>query len=58
MELLGPGDWYGDIALIDHSPVDLDIVAQVHSTVLIRRQRRCELSGRQNSRSSTRYLRT
>jgi CRP/FNR family cyclic AMP-dependent transcriptional regulator len=35
MELLGPGDWYGDIALIDHSPVDLDIVAQVHSTVLM-----------------------
>lgn len=34
MELLGPGDWYGDIALVDHSPVDLDIVAQVHSTVL------------------------
>ncbi len=34
MELLGPGDWYGDIALIDHSPVDLDVVAQVHSTVL------------------------
>ncbi len=35
LELLGPGDWYGDIALIDHSPVDLDIVAQVHSTVLL-----------------------
>lgn len=35
MELLGPGDWYGDIALIDHSPVDLDIVAQVQSTVLM-----------------------
>lgn len=35
MELLGPGDWYGDVALIDHCPVDLDIVAQVHSTVLM-----------------------
>jgi CRP/FNR family transcriptional regulator, cyclic AMP receptor protein len=35
MELLGPGDWYGDIALVDHSPVDLDIVAQAHSTVLL-----------------------
>ncbi len=34
MELLSPGDWYGDIALIDHCPVDLDIVAQVQSTVL------------------------
>ena len=33
--LLGPGDWYGDIALIDHSPVDLDIVAQTDSTVLL-----------------------
>ncbi|MBL8350192.1 MAG: Crp/Fnr family transcriptional regulator [Burkholderiaceae bacterium] len=35
LSLLGPGDWYGDIALIDNSPVDLDIVAQVHSTVLV-----------------------
>jgi len=35
LSLLGPGDWYGDIALIDNSPVDLDIVAQVHSTVLM-----------------------
>ena len=34
LSLLGPGDWYGDIALIDNSPVDLDIVAQAHSTVL------------------------
>ena len=34
LSLLGPGDWYGDIALIDSSPVDLDIVAQAHSTVL------------------------
>jgi CRP-like cAMP-binding protein len=34
LSLLGPGDWYGDIALIDNNPVDLDIVAQVHSTVL------------------------
>ena len=35
LELLGPGDWYGDIALIDGSAVDLDIVAQTHSTVLM-----------------------
>jgi CRP-like cAMP-binding protein len=35
LSLLGPGDWYGDIALIDNSPVDLDVVAQVHSTVLV-----------------------
>ncbi len=35
MELLGPGEWYGDVALIDHCPVDLDIVAQVQSTVLM-----------------------
>jgi CRP/FNR family transcriptional regulator, cyclic AMP receptor protein len=34
LSLLGPGDWYGDVALIDNSPVDLDIVAQAHSTVL------------------------
>ena len=35
LDLLGPGDWYGDIALIDHNPVDLDIVAQTDSTVLL-----------------------
>ena len=35
LDLLGPGDWYGDIALIDDSPVDLDIVAQADSTVLL-----------------------
>ena len=35
LDLLGPGDWYGDIALIDGSAVDLDIVAQAHSTVLL-----------------------
>lgn len=35
LDLLGPGDWYGDIALIDHHPVDLDIVAQTDSTVLL-----------------------
>ncbi len=34
LELLAPGDWYGDVALIDGNPVDLDIVAQTHSTVL------------------------
>jgi len=35
LDLLGPGDWYGDIALLDGSMVDLDIVAQAHSTVLM-----------------------
>jgi len=35
LDLLGPGDWYGDIALIDGSTSDLDIVAQAHSTVLL-----------------------
>ena len=35
LDLLGPGDWYGDVALIDGSAVDLDIVAQAHSTVLM-----------------------
>ena len=35
LELLGPGDWYGDIALIDGSAVDLGLVAQTHSTVLM-----------------------
>ena len=35
LDLLGPGDWYGDISLIDGSAVDLDIVAQAHSTVLL-----------------------
>ena len=35
LDLLGPGDWFGDIALIDGSAVDLDIVAQAHSTVLM-----------------------
>jgi len=34
LELLGPGDWYGDIALLDGSPADLGVVAHVHSTVL------------------------
>jgi len=35
LDLLGPGDWFGDIALMDGSSVDLDIVAQAHSTVLM-----------------------
>lgn len=35
LDLLGPGDWFGDIALMDGSAVDLDIVAQAHSTVLM-----------------------
>lgn len=39
LDMLGPGDWYGDIALIDGSAVDLDIVAQADSTVLLVDQR-------------------
>ena len=35
LDLLGPGDWYGDVSLIDGGAVDLDIVAQAHSTVLL-----------------------
>ena len=35
LDLLGPGDWFGDISLIDGGKVDLDIVAQAHSTVLL-----------------------
>lgn len=35
LDLLGPGDWYGDISLIDGGRVDLDIVAQAHSSVLL-----------------------
>ncbi len=35
LDLLAPGDWYGDIALVDGGAVDLDIVAQTHSTVLL-----------------------
>ena len=35
LDLLGPGDWYGDVALIDGSTVDLGLVAQAHSTVLL-----------------------
>ena len=35
LDLLAPGDWYGDIALVDGGAVDLAIVAQTHSTVLL-----------------------
>jgi CRP/FNR family transcriptional regulator, cyclic AMP receptor protein len=35
LNLLGPGDWYGDVALLDGGNADLDIVAQVQSTVLL-----------------------
>lgn len=35
LDLLGPGEWFGDIALMDGSATDLDIVAQAHSTVLM-----------------------
>lgn len=34
LDLVGPGQWFGDIALIDGKPNDLDVVAQVPSTVL------------------------
>jgi CRP/FNR family transcriptional regulator, cyclic AMP receptor protein len=35
LELLSPGEWYGDIALLDGSPADLDIHAHVPSTLLL-----------------------
>lgn len=35
LELLGPGDWYGDIALLDGSTADLGIQAHTQSTVLL-----------------------
>ncbi|WP_158219731.1 Crp/Fnr family transcriptional regulator [Ideonella sp. A 288] len=35
LELLSPGEWYGDIALIDGNPSDLEIHAHVASTLLL-----------------------
>lgn len=35
LDLVGPGQWFGDIALIDGKPNDLDVVAQVPSTLLM-----------------------
>jgi CRP/FNR family transcriptional regulator, cyclic AMP receptor protein len=34
LDLVGPGRWYGDIALVDGKPQDLDISAHCASTVL------------------------
>lgn len=35
LDLLCPGEWYGDIALLDGSPADLDLTAHTASTVLM-----------------------
>lgn len=35
LDLLGPGQWFGDIALMDDGPMDLDLTAQAPSTVLL-----------------------
>lgn len=34
LEFVGPGQWFGDIALVDDRPLDLDVVAQVSSKLL------------------------
>lgn len=35
LDFLGPGQWFGDIALVDHRSEDLDLVAHVPSTLLL-----------------------
>lgn len=35
LDFIGPGQWFGDIALCDHRAEDLDMVAHVPSTLLI-----------------------
>ena len=35
LEFMGPGQWFGDIALVDNRAEDLDMVAHVPSTLLI-----------------------
>ncbi|HWP18280.1 MAG TPA: Crp/Fnr family transcriptional regulator [Burkholderiaceae bacterium] len=35
LDILGPGQWFGDIALLDDGPQDLDLTAQVPSTLLL-----------------------
>ena len=35
LDFVGPGQWFGDIALVDGRPLDLDVVAHVPSTLLV-----------------------
>lgn len=35
LDLVGPGQWFGDIALIDGKPNDLDVVAQAPAALLM-----------------------
>jgi CRP/FNR family transcriptional regulator, cyclic AMP receptor protein len=35
LDFMGPGQWFGDIALVDHRVEDLDMVAHVPSTLLV-----------------------
>jgi CRP-like cAMP-binding protein len=35
LDFVGPGQWFGDIALIDGRPLDLDVTAHVGSTLLV-----------------------
>ncbi|MCW5657310.1 MAG: Crp/Fnr family transcriptional regulator [Burkholderiaceae bacterium] len=35
LDFIGPGQWFGDIELVDQRSVDLDIVAHVPSTLLL-----------------------
>jgi CRP/FNR family cyclic AMP-dependent transcriptional regulator len=35
LEFVAPGQWFGDIALIDERPLDVDVVAHVPSTLLV-----------------------
>jgi CRP-like cAMP-binding protein len=35
LDLIGPGQWYGDVALLDRKPQDLDLQAHVDSSVLL-----------------------
>jgi CRP/FNR family transcriptional regulator, cyclic AMP receptor protein len=35
LDFVGPGQWFGDIALVDGRPLDLDVVAHVPSVLLV-----------------------
>ena len=35
LELIGTGQWFGDIALVDERPPDVDLIAHVPSTLLV-----------------------
>jgi CRP/FNR family cyclic AMP-dependent transcriptional regulator len=35
LEFIGPGQWFGDIALVDERPLDVDLIAHVPSTLLV-----------------------